>query len=75
MQPEPENVPRHESIGHEHPTDAGTMEDDPEHVPGTDVWGDETLVRAVPGGLKLPSSRDVTPAAPKEAGHDDPHGA
>jgi hypothetical protein len=58
MPKEPDQIPRHESVEHEHPTDVGMMEDDARHVPGTGVLGDETLVREVPGGLQLP-----TPAA------------
>jgi hypothetical protein len=44
--------PRHESVDHEEPTAAGTLEGE-EHVPGTGIMGDETLVRDVPGGLHL----------------------
>ena len=47
-----EPTPRHESVDHEDPTAAGTLEGD-EHVPGTGIMGDETLVREVPGGLHL----------------------
>jgi hypothetical protein len=62
MHSDSESVPRHESVDHEHPTDAGMLSDDPQHVPGTGVLGDETLVREVPGGLRLP-----TPPAPSGA--------
>jgi hypothetical protein len=31
------------------------MSDDDQHVPGTGIMGDETLVREVPGGLHLPT--------------------
>jgi hypothetical protein len=68
MPSDPDRIPRHESVDHQHPTDVGMMSDDPRHVPGTGVLGDETLVREVPGGLKLPpapaSSHDhATPSA------------
>lgn len=55
MQPDHDSVPRHESVDHKHPTDAGMMNDDDEHTPGTGIMGDETLVREVPGGLRLDS--------------------
>lgn len=41
---------RHESIDHEHPTDAGVMDPAGDEVPGTGIFGDETLVEdAAPG--------------------------
>lgn len=42
---------RHESVDHEHPTDAGMMDPDPAHQPATGVMGDETLVRMTGGGI------------------------
>lgn len=42
---------RHESVDHEHPTDAGMMDPDPAHQPATGVMGDETLVRLTGGGI------------------------
>ena len=42
---------RHESVDHEHPTDAGMMEPDPAHQPATGVMGDETLVRLDQPGM------------------------
>ena len=46
MQPEREDVRRHESVDHDDPTDAGLMDD--EETPGTGVMGDETVVRPAP---------------------------
>ena len=37
--------PRHESVDHQHPTDAGPMDPSLGEVPGTGIFGDETLVR------------------------------
>jgi hypothetical protein len=45
------NERRHESVDHEHPTDAGMMDPDPAHQPATGVLGDETLVRLTGGGV------------------------
>lgn len=42
---------RHESVDHEHPTDAGMMDPDPTRQPATGVLGDETLVRLTGGGI------------------------
>ncbi|MCC6790119.1 MAG: hypothetical protein IT336_00455 [Thermomicrobiales bacterium] len=42
---------RHESVDHEHPTDAGMLDPDPRHQPATGVMGDETLVRVTGGGI------------------------
>ncbi len=42
---------RHESVDHEHPTDAGLMDDT--DVPGTGIMGDETVIR--------PASNDEQP--------------
>lgn len=63
-----DEVPRHESVDHEHPTDAGMLDNDQEHVPGTGVLGDETLVREIPGGLHLDP-----PAAEAPRRHARPH--
>jgi hypothetical protein len=46
MQDRDAQVPRHESVAHDDPTDAGLMED--EEVPGTGIMGDETVVRPAP---------------------------
>lgn len=35
---------RHESVDHEHPTDAGLMTPPENEAPGTGIFGDETLV-------------------------------
>ena len=35
---------RHESVDHVHPTDAGLMNPTGEDVPGTGIFGDETIV-------------------------------
>ena len=40
---------RHESVDHDHPTDAGLMDPDGDEVPGTGILGDETLVRDADG--------------------------
>ena len=61
MRPERDDVPRHESVDHQRPTDAGTLDEDEQHVPGTGIMGDETLVREVPGGLHL---QEPSPAPP-----------
>ena len=37
---------RHESVDHEHPTDAGLLNDQDDEVPGTGIMGDETLVES-----------------------------
>ena len=46
MQSKGEQVPSHESVDHDEPTDAGLMDDD--EVPGTGIMGDETVVRTKP---------------------------
>lgn len=46
MQSNGDEVPRHESVDHEEPTDAGLMDHD--DVPGTGIMGDETVVRPAP---------------------------
>ncbi len=59
MSAERNDIPRHESIDHEQPTDAGLMDD--AEVPGTGILGDETLVRSVedraPGIVPGPGTR------------------
>lgn len=40
----PGETPRHESVDHVHPTDAGLMDPKAEDVPGTGIFGDETIV-------------------------------
>lgn len=61
MSAEQNDIPRHESVDHEQPTDAGLMDDAGDEVPGTGIWGDETLVRSVgdrtPGIVPGPGTR------------------
>ena len=45
--PVPENVRRHESIDHVNPTDAGLMDPEGNDVPGTGIFGDETVVKDI----------------------------
>ena len=40
---------RHESVDHAQPTDAGLMDPAWHEVPGTGIFGDETLVRDAAG--------------------------
>ena len=57
----------HESLDHEHPTSAGLMSDDRE--PGTDIFGDETVVRPA-AGVDVPGlAPDDPPHRPGEAHH------
>ena len=49
MNPDQPTQRRHESIDHEHPTDAGPMAPAGQEVPGTGIMGDETLVRDADG--------------------------
>ena len=61
--------PRHESMDHEQPTDAGLMDPDGGEVPGTGILGDETLVRdtdgaGVPGLYPAPASHTGGEAHP-----------
>lgn len=66
MEPKGNITPRHESVDHQHPTDAGLMNDGDNEVPGTDIMGDETLVRSTgkrPPGI-APGSPSGTGAAP-----------
>jgi hypothetical protein len=46
----PEEMPRHESVDHVHPTDAGLMDPTGEDVPGTGIMGDETIVHDLDDG-------------------------
>jgi len=46
----PDEMRRHESIDHEHPTDAGLMDPEGDDVPGTGIMGDETVVRDLADG-------------------------
>jgi hypothetical protein len=46
----PDETPRHESVDHVHPTDAGLMDPTGEEVPGTGILGDETLVHDLGDG-------------------------
>jgi len=41
---------RHESVDHQHPTDEGLMDPTGAEVPGTGIFGDETLVRDIDDG-------------------------
>lgn len=38
---------RHESIDHVNPTDAGLMDPEGDDVPGTGIFGDETVVKDI----------------------------
>ena len=40
----PDEIRRHESVDHVHPTDAGLMDPTGEDAPGTGIFGDETIV-------------------------------
>ena len=71
MQSKGEQVPRHESVDHNEPTDAGLMDDD--EVPGTGIMGDETVVRTkpeveqpgiAPGTVKDRDADQDSPASP-----------
>ncbi len=71
MQSNGEEVPRHESVDHDEPTDAGLMDDD--DVPGTGIMGDETVVRPAsdvehpgiaPGTVKDDDTEAEPPFAP-----------
>ena len=55
---------RHESVDHEHPTDAGLMDPVWHEVPGTGIMGDETLIRDAEGD-KPPG---IYPGAPSHRG-------
>lgn len=65
MNDEQSRGPRHESVDHERPTDAGPMNNPGDGVPGTDIMGDETLVEStgdgppgiVPGPSRTPGPR------------------
>jgi hypothetical protein len=46
----PDETPRHESVDHVNPTDAGLMDPTGEDVPGTGILGDETIVRDLDDG-------------------------
>jgi len=46
----PDETPRHESVDHVQPTDAGLMDPSGEDVPGTGIMGDETLVHDLDDG-------------------------
>lgn len=62
-------IPQHGSLDREHPTGAGPTEPDGATVPGTGVFGDETLVRPAEGvvrpGIVAPAEPD--PPAPGES--------
>ena len=60
---------RHESVDHQHPTDAGLMDPAGDEVPGTGIMGDETLVRdtdgqGVPGLYPAPAPHTGGAARP-----------
>src|SRR3712207_8059299 len=40
-----DEIRRHESVDHIHPTDAGLMDPTGEDAPGTGIFGDETIVQ------------------------------
>lgn len=63
MNPSQQTPRRHESIDHEHPTDAGLMNETGDDVPGTGIMGDETLVRT--SGESPPG---IAPGAPAGTG-------
>jgi hypothetical protein len=63
------NERRHESVDHEHPTDAGLMDRAGGEAPGTGILGDETLVRdadgeGVPGIYPAPAAHTGGEARP-----------
>jgi hypothetical protein len=45
-----EPIPRHESIDHANPTDAGLMDPEGDDTPGTGIMGDETVVHDLDDG-------------------------
>ncbi len=45
MEKRDKESPRHESVDHQHPTAEGLMDPSHQEVPGTGIFGDETLVR------------------------------
>ena len=47
----PDETPRHESVDHVHPTDAGLMDPTGEVAPGTGIFGDETIVHDRDDGM------------------------
>ena len=58
-----ESTRSHESIDHEHPTDAGLMSTVDEAAPATGILGDETLIRDAdgqPGAGVYPAARSHT---------------
>ncbi len=62
-------APRHESVDHVHPTDAGLMDPAGGEAPGTGILGDETLVRdadgeGVPGLYPAPAAHTGGAARP-----------
>src|SRR6185436_6089861 len=46
----PDETPRHESVDHVRPTDAGLMDPTGDDVPGTGIMGDETIVHDLDDG-------------------------
>ena len=47
----PDEIRRHESVDHDHPTDAGLMDPTGEDAPGTGIFGDETIVHDRDDGM------------------------
>lgn len=67
-------VPRHESVEHEQPTNAGLMDDD--EAPGTGIMGDETVVRTAPGAGQpgiAPGTVNDTDTTPQSGAKPDPN--
>ena len=62
-------VPRHESLDHEHPTASGLMDPEGMEVPGTGIFGDETLVRPAEGVERpgIAKQLPLDPPAPGES--------
>lgn len=68
MEREERGGQRHESVDHEHPTDAGLMDPAGEEVPGTGIMGDETLVRDLADDADGESAPGIYPAPPAHTG-------
>ena len=60
----PDETRRHESVDHVHPTDAGLMDPTSQDVPGTGIFGDETIVHDRDDG----KSPGIYPDAPAHTG-------
>jgi hypothetical protein len=66
-----EEIRRHESVDHVHPTDAGLMDPTGEDAPGTGIMGDETIVRDLDDG-KPPGIYPTAPAHTRGPAHPGP---